>query len=90
MGLGFGHLLRLARAGYILAREGVFAGLDPELLPPPARLPVRLANLIARRDLGGGPKALVRAFSHRPDLCGSSGNSWRHGPMSSAAKWPMR
>jgi ubiquinone biosynthesis protein len=61
--LGFGHLLRLARAGYILAREGVFAGLDPELLPPPARLPVRLANLIARKDVGGGPKALVRAFS---------------------------
>ena len=63
MFLGFGHLLRLARAGFILAREGVFAGLDPELLPPPARLPVRLANLIARKDVGGGPKALVRAFS---------------------------
>jgi ubiquinone biosynthesis protein len=61
--LGFGHLLRLARAGYILAREGVFAGLDPDLLPPAAALPVRLANLIARKDLGGGPKALVRAFS---------------------------
>ncbi len=71
MFLGFGHLLRLARAGYILAREGVFAGLDPELLPPPARLPVRLANLIARRDVarrrpeGAG----ARLLADRPDLC---------------------
>ena len=61
--LGFGHLLRLARAAFILAREGVFAGLDPALLPPAAGLPVRLANLIARKDVSGGPKALVRAFA---------------------------
>jgi ubiquinone biosynthesis protein len=60
---GFGHFWRLARAAYILAREGVFTGLDPALLPPAAGLPVRLANLIARRDGGGAPKALVRAFA---------------------------
>jgi ubiquinone biosynthesis protein len=60
---GLGHFLRLARAGYILAREGVFAGLDPALLPPAAGLPVRLANLVARKDVGGGATALVRAFA---------------------------
>lgn len=61
--LGFGHLWRLARAGYILAREGVFTGLDPLLLPPAAAVPVRLANLFARKDASGGAKGLVRAFS---------------------------
>ncbi|HMK89646.1 MAG TPA: 2-polyprenylphenol 6-hydroxylase [Methylocystis sp.] len=61
--LGLGHFWRLARAAYILAREGVFAGLDPVLLPPPAGSLVRLANLFARKDTGGGGKALVRAFA---------------------------
>ena len=28
------HLMRLARAGYVLAREGVFANVDPALAPP--------------------------------------------------------
>ena len=60
---GFGHTWRLARAAYILAREGVFTGLDPVLLPPPAGALVRLANLVARKDHGGGGKALVRAFA---------------------------
>jgi ubiquinone biosynthesis protein len=60
---GFGHVWRLARAAFILAHEGVFTGLDPALLPPVAAAPVRLANLIARRDAGGGAKALVRAFA---------------------------
>jgi ubiquinone biosynthesis protein len=61
--LGLGHLLRLARAGYILAREGVFSGLDPALLPPVAALPVRLANLLARKHGDGAAKALVRAVT---------------------------
>ncbi len=61
--LGFGHILRLARAGLILAREGVFIGLDPALMPPPLAVVVRLANLFAKRESGGAPKALVRAFA---------------------------
>ncbi|MBI1867967.1 MAG: 2-polyprenylphenol 6-hydroxylase [Methylocystis sp.] len=61
--LGFGHFFRLARAGYILAREGVFSGLDPAVLPPAGAFSVRIANLLARRDSGGAPDALVRAFS---------------------------
>ncbi len=42
------HLLRLGHAGFVFAREGVFAGMDKTLLPPPARAAVRLARLIER------------------------------------------
>jgi ubiquinone biosynthesis protein len=42
------HLLRLSRAGFVLARAGVFAAVDPLLLPPPAKLALRLARLIER------------------------------------------
>lgn len=61
--LGLGHFYRLARAGYILAREGVFAALDPNLVPPAAAPLMRLANVVARRDHGGTGKSLVRAFT---------------------------
>ena len=43
------HLVRLGHAGFVCAREGVFAGIDTTLLPPPARGAVRLARLIERR-----------------------------------------
>ncbi len=49
-----GHLGRLARAGYVLAHEGVFSGVDPRLVPLGARLPLALARLVARRDVGRG------------------------------------
>ena len=42
------HLARLARAGFVLAREGVFALPDPRQLPVPARAVIRLARLIER------------------------------------------
>ena len=42
------HLVRLARAGLVFAREGVFALVDPAQLPPPARLGLRAARLIER------------------------------------------
>jgi len=42
------HLIRLARAGFVLAREGVFALPDPRPLPLPARTIIRLARLIER------------------------------------------
>ncbi len=42
------HLLRLGHAGFVFAREGVFAGIDTTLLPPPARAAVGLARLIER------------------------------------------
>jgi ubiquinone biosynthesis protein len=55
----FGHCVRLARAGFVLAREGVFVGVDPQVLPPLARAPLALANLIARRRGQGGVAAAI-------------------------------
>ncbi len=42
------HLWRLARVGFVCAREGVFGLVDPAPLPPPARLLWRLGRLIER------------------------------------------
>jgi ubiquinone biosynthesis protein len=42
------HCARLARAGFVFAREGVFALADPAALPAPARVGVRIARLIER------------------------------------------
>ena len=61
--LGVGHFYRLARAGYIMAREGVFALVDPALLPPAAAPLVRVANLFAGGKRDGAGKALVRALA---------------------------
>ncbi|ACB96476.1 2-polyprenylphenol 6-hydroxylase [Beijerinckia indica] len=57
-----GSFLRLARAGFVLAREGVFIAVDPVLLPPPARLPLALSKLIARKGVKPGGN-LSQAFS---------------------------
>ena len=79
-----GHSLRLARAAYVFAREGAFLGVDPALLPPVLRLPLALANLIAKHD-GDGLTGLSRAIdrlgpsyiklgqflSTRPDIVGA-------------------
>ncbi len=42
------HLWRLARVGFVCAREGVFELVDPAPLPPAARLMWRLGRLIER------------------------------------------
>jgi len=55
----FGHFLRLARAGLVMAREGVFVGVDPLLLPPLARALLTLVNLAARRRGRGGLAAAI-------------------------------
>jgi ubiquinone biosynthesis protein len=52
-----GHLVRLTRAGYVLAREGVFALVDPAPLPAPARAALRIARLLERPS---GQDAAVR------------------------------
>ena len=78
-----GHGVRLARAGFVFAREGAFVDVDPTLLPPGARLPLALANLVARRDahgLAGLSRAIDRLgpsyvkmgqfLSTRPDIVG--------------------
>src|ERR1700761_7536158 len=57
----FGHVLRLTRAAFVFAREGAFVGVDATALPPVLRLPLVLANLIAKRD-GDGLAGLSRAI----------------------------
>jgi ubiquinone biosynthesis protein len=57
------HLSRLGRAGFVFAREGVFALVDPGALPPGARLAMRLARLIERRDAGSGVARLGTALT---------------------------
>ncbi len=56
------HILRLARAGFVFAREGVFGLVDPSPLPPPAQAAIRIARLIERRDAKSGAR-LSRALT---------------------------
>ena len=56
-----GHVLRLGRAGAILAREGVFSGIDGAGFPTEARLALVVAGLVARR--GGGMARLAPAIA---------------------------
>ncbi|MGL5115989.1 MAG: 2-polyprenylphenol 6-hydroxylase [Beijerinckiaceae bacterium] len=76
------HLGRLSRLGFVLAREGALALIDPEMLPGPARFGVRIARLIERRTNGGpqlaaaltrlGPSyvKLGQFLATRPDVVG--------------------
>ena len=81
-----GHVARLIRAGYVLAREGVFSGVDPRTVPVEARLPLAFAKLIARANVPGGvarlPAAVTRLgpsyiklgqfLTTRPDIVGAA------------------
>ncbi|MDH7797934.1 MULTISPECIES: 2-polyprenylphenol 6-hydroxylase [unclassified Beijerinckia] len=58
-----GHIFRLVQASYVMAREGVFSDVDASMLPPPARAPLALAKLIARRTSGGTGSRLTRAMA---------------------------
>jgi len=58
-----GHLTRLARVGYVFAREGVLALVDPKPLPPPLRLALRLARLIERPSGAGAAVRLSAALT---------------------------
>ena len=79
-----GHGIRLARAGFVFAREGTFVDVDAALLPPVARLPLAIANLIAKRNVHGltglsraidrlGPSyvKMGQFLSTRPDIVGT-------------------
>jgi ubiquinone biosynthesis protein len=59
----FAHLFRLARAGFVFAREGVLALVDPQVLPVPARLAVRIGRLIERPTKAGGAVRLAAALT---------------------------
>ena len=57
------HSLRLARAGFVLAREGVFADIEPTLVPPALRIPLALAKLISRAQARPGASRLAVAIA---------------------------
>ena len=52
-----GHLFRLARAGFVFAREGVLGLVDPAPLPAPARLGLKLARLLERPSRRPAPRS---------------------------------
>src|SRR5205807_6836192 len=54
------HLARLARAGFVFAREGVFGLVDPVFFPWPIGLALRLGRLIERRTAPGAAAGAVR------------------------------
>ena len=80
------HLLRLARAGFVFAREGVFALVDTRPLPLPAKAAVALARLIERPSAKSGENRLAAALTRlgptyvklgqflatRPDVVGTA------------------
>jgi ubiquinone biosynthesis protein len=57
------HLARLGRAGFVLAREGVFGLVDPRVLPVPGRAALRIARLIERPQGAGAANRLSAALT---------------------------
>jgi ubiquinone biosynthesis protein len=60
---GLPHFMRLTRAGFVFAREGVFALIDTRPLPLPAKTVVALARLIERPTAKSGESRLAAALS---------------------------
>jgi ubiquinone biosynthesis protein len=60
---GIVHLARNLRAGFVLAREGALALVDPYVLPPSARLLLRVARTIERPGAGTGAARLSAALT---------------------------
>ncbi len=83
---GFFHLLSLARAGFVFAREGVLGLVDPVVLPAGPRFLLRCARLVERRNAGSGSVRLAKALARlgpsyvklgqflatRPDVVGTA------------------
>jgi len=57
------HLLRLSRAGFVFAREGVFALVDTRPLPLPAKTAIAIARLIERPSAKSGESRLAAALT---------------------------
>ncbi len=80
------HLVRLGRAGFVFAREGVFGIVDPTAVPVPARPFLRLARLFERRTSSAADTRLSTALTRlgpsyvklgqflatRPDVVGAA------------------
>ena len=76
-----GHVWRLSHVGWVLAREGVFAAIDPDILPSLAQPGLKLVKLLARKHSTGhlataiarlGPSyvKLGQFLATRPDIAG--------------------
>ncbi|HHY48375.1 MAG TPA: 2-polyprenylphenol 6-hydroxylase [Alphaproteobacteria bacterium] len=86
--MGIAAYFRLARAGWVLAREGAFAIIDVDALPPVFRFGVRLGRLIEKGEVKrtGRVERLTRALNRlgptyvkfgqtlatRPDIVGAA------------------
>jgi ubiquinone biosynthesis protein len=57
------HLVRLTRAGFVFARDGVLALVDPRPLPLPARVMLRFGRLFERRTPAGAASRLATALT---------------------------
>ena len=57
------HLLRLSRAGFVFAREGVLALVDTRPLPVPAKMLIALGRLIERRGARSSESRLAAALT---------------------------
>jgi ubiquinone biosynthesis protein len=57
------HLTRLARAGFVFAREGVFALVDTRPLPLPAKAAIAVARIIERPSAKDGTSRLAAALT---------------------------
>jgi ubiquinone biosynthesis protein len=82
----FSHVLRLTRAGFVFAREGVFALVDTRPLPLSAKTGIALARLIERPSAKTGENRLAAALTRlgptyvklgqflatRPDVVGTT------------------
>jgi ubiquinone biosynthesis protein len=60
---GVSHLVRLGRAGFVFAREGVFALVDTRLLPLPAKTAIAIARLFERPSTKSGESRLAAALT---------------------------
>ncbi len=60
---GPAHLIRLGRAGFVFAREGVFGLIDPAMVPAPARIALRLGRLVERPSRGTAESRLSTAIT---------------------------
>jgi ubiquinone biosynthesis protein len=60
---GISHLVRLGRAGFVFAREGVFALVDTRPLPLPAKTAISIARLLERPGAKSGESRLAAALT---------------------------
>jgi ubiquinone biosynthesis protein len=60
---GLPHLLRLTRAGFVFAREGVLALIDTRPLPLAAKTAIALGRLIERPSARSGESRLAAALT---------------------------